>query len=93
MEKTVRQQMVELLKVKPVDTGYLSRALGISQRAVEAHLEHIAKAKGKTFVISPPECRDCEYKFKERTRTTKPSRCPKCKSELLMPPLFFIEGE
>jgi predicted Zn-ribbon and HTH transcriptional regulator len=87
---TVRQKIVELLKVKPVDAGYLSRAVGASQRAIEAHLEHVAKGVGAQFEIMPSECKNCEFKFENRIRTTKPSKCPKCRGEEIYPPLFFI---
>ncbi len=88
---TLRQKMIELLKVRPWDAGGLSRALGITQRMVEAHLRHVAQsveAQGLKFVISPSQCRDCEFTFSDRSRTTKPSRCPKCRSEQIAPPAF-----
>lgn len=93
-ETTVRQKIIELLRIRPWDAGGLSRALGITQRAVEVHLKHVAKTvegRGERFVIGAARCRDCEFEFTDRTRTTKPSRCPKCKSEQLAPPVFEIQ--
>ena len=92
-EATLRQQMIALLRVRPWDAGELARALGISQRQVEFHLTHVRKsmeAHGERMVIGPAQCRDCGFTFSERTRTTKPSRCPQCKSEQLAPPVFAI---
>ena len=92
-EATLRQQIIALLRVRPWDAGGLSRALGISQRQVESHLTHVRKsmeAHGERLVIGPAQCRDCGFAFAERTRTTKPSRCPQCKSEQLAPPVFEI---
>jgi predicted Zn-ribbon and HTH transcriptional regulator len=92
-EATLRQQIIALLRVRPWDAGGLARALGISQRQVESHLTHVSKsmeAHGERMVIGPAQCRDCGFEFSERTRTTKPSRCPQCKSEQLAPPVFEI---
>ena len=92
---TRRQQIIALLRGRPWEAGELSRALGISQRQVESHLTHVrqsVKAHGEQLVIEPAQCRDCGFAFAERTRTTKPSRCPKCKSEQLAPPVFEIQG-
>ena len=92
-EATLRQQMIALLRVRPWDAGGLSRALGISQRQVESHLTHVRKsmeAHGERLAIGPAQCRDCGFECSERTRTTKPSRCPQCKSEQLAPPVFEI---
>ncbi len=92
-EATLRQQIIALLRVRPWDAGGLSRALGISQRQVESHLTHVRKsmeAHGERLVRGPAQCRDCGFAFAERTRTTKPSRCPQCKSEQLAPPVFEI---
>ena len=92
-EATLRQQIIALLRVRPWDAGGLSRALGISQRQVESHLTHVRKsmeAHGERLVREPAQCRDCGFVFSERTRTTKPRRCPQCKSEQLAPPVFEI---
>mgnify|MGYP001619535811 CR=1 FL=1 len=94
-DATLRQKIIELLRVRPWDAGGLSRALGASQRQIEAHLKHVSKSvegRGERMVIGPAQCRDCGFEFSERTRTTKPSRCPKCKSESLAPPVFEIQG-
>jgi predicted Zn-ribbon and HTH transcriptional regulator len=92
-EATLRQQIIALLRVRPWEAGGLARALGISQRQVESHLTHVRKsveAHGERMVIEPAQCRDCGVACAERTRTTKPSRCPQCKSEQLAPPVFEI---
>jgi predicted Zn-ribbon and HTH transcriptional regulator len=50
------------------------------------------EAHGERLVIGPAQCRDCDFAFTARTRTTKPSRCPRCRSEQLMPPVFEIRS-
>lgn len=91
---TFRQKIIELLKVRLWDAGGLSRALGIQQRLVEVHLKHVARtveAQGLKWVIDPARCSDCDFRFEGRERTTKPSRCPKCKCEQIIPPMFGIQ--
>ena len=93
-EATLRQKIIELLRIRPWDAGGLSRALGVSQRQIEIHLKHVAKSvegRGEHFIIGAAQCRDCDFEFSDRTRTTKPSRCPKCRSEQLAPPVFEIQ--
>ena len=92
---TQRQQIIALLRGRPWEAGALSRALGMSQRQVEAHLTHVrhsVETHGEQLMIEPAQCRDCGFAFAKRTRTTKPSRCPQCKSEHLAPPVFTIRG-
>ena len=87
---TIRQQIIALLKVKPLDAYALSGQLGVKQRTVEAHLEHVAKSMGANFEIIPSRCNDCDFVFLKRDRMTKPTGCPKCMSESILPPAFFI---
>ena len=93
-DATLRQQIIALLRTRAWDAGGLSRALGIAQRQVEAHLTHVrqsVQAHGERLVIGPARCLDCDFTFTRRTRTTKPSRCPRCRSEQLLPPVFEIQ--
>jgi len=39
------------------------------------------------------QCKKCEFKFEERSKIRKPSKCPKCKSEWIMAPLFSIKSK
>lgn len=93
MEGTIRQQIIALIKIKPTDAYDLSGAIGVSQRTIEAHIENVAKSNVKFFEMVPATCKDCEFKFKERKKFTKPTGCPKCISESIFPPLFFIREE
>jgi predicted Zn-ribbon and HTH transcriptional regulator len=93
MEGTIRQQIVALIKVKPTDAYALSGAIGVSQRVIESHIENVAKSYSKFFKVTPAECKDCEFIFKDRKKYTKPTGCPKCMSESIMPPMFFIREE
>lgn len=90
---TIRQQIIAILKIKPMDAYALSGQLGVKQRAIETHLEHVAKSVGKNFEIIPPQCNDCNFIFLKRDRVTKPTGCPKCMSESILSPAFFIKME
>ncbi len=93
-QSTTRQKMIELLKSRPFDAGGLSRALGVKQREIERHLKNVAKTAqtlGFKWVIDPARCEGCGFKFTDRERTTKPSRCPKCRGEQILYATFFIE--
>ena len=68
----------------------LSPLVGISEKEVYPHLEHIRLSFGKRFVVSPAVCRRCGFEFKERRRLTRPSRCPKCKGESIEEAAFSI---
>jgi predicted Zn-ribbon and HTH transcriptional regulator len=90
---TIRQQIIALLKIKPNSAYGLSGAIGVSQRTIEAHLENVVKSKGKLFELLPAQCTDCTYMFDDRIRFTKPTKCPKCNSEHIFSPMFFIRVE
>ena len=95
-ERTMRQRIIELLTDIPMTSHQLARALGIAERQVEEHLAHVVKtvARGRSrrFLIEPSHCVDCGFMFRDRTRLTKPSRCPKCRSEGVTPPRYHIES-
>ena len=91
--KTARRQIIDCLVLKDMSANELSRAVGIREKDVVAHLSHIEKsvaAKGKTLVIRPFGCLSCGYQFKDRKRHTRPGRCPKCKGTHVETPIFRI---
>lgn len=92
---TIRQDIIELLEVGDHTARDLSQALGIPEREVHEHLEHVAKtveASGRRLVIVPSECLKCGHVFEGRTRTKKPSKCPDCKGTRIRPPAFRVDG-
>lgn len=94
-ERTVRQRLAELLTGTLRSSRQLAELVGAPERQVEDHLGHLVKSlardRDKRFVIDPSTCQDCAFVFRERTRLTKPSRCPRCRSEAITPPRFGIE--
>jgi predicted Zn-ribbon and HTH transcriptional regulator len=73
----------------------LAELVGVPERQVEDHLTHITKSvardRTRRFVLEPSRCRDCGFVFRDRTRLTRPSRCPRCRSEAISSPRYGIE--
>ena len=92
---TVRQTLIELLNEGSMNTMELSQKVGIREKEIAAHLSHISRslqAQGKRLVIRPAVCLLCGYEFKDRSRMTRPGRCPSCKKSHIQSPKFQIGG-
>lgn len=95
MTGTIRQQIADLLKQDLCDALMLSQAVGISEKDVYSHLEHIrrsAVAAGNRFVMEPAACGGCGYVFADRRRLTRPGRCPKCRQGRVSRPAYRIDA-
>lgn len=94
MHDTVRHGIVFALEEGPRSAKELSAAVGISEREVYGHLEHIRKsiaASGRHLVVTPAECKKCGFEFAKRERFKKPGKCPICRGESIHEPLFALE--
>jgi predicted Zn-ribbon and HTH transcriptional regulator len=90
---TTRQQIVELLRADELTAHELSQRAGIPEREVAEHLRHIEHSLSHSqerLRISAPHCIPCGFVFEARRKHSRPSRCPRCKSERLSPPRFRI---
>ena len=92
MAKTIRQSIVEILSHEKLSALELSAYVGVSEKEITHHLEHIRTSlKPKRLLsIEPAYCKDCGFQFKKRDRLNAPSRCPQCKSEYIENPRFSI---
>jgi predicted Zn-ribbon and HTH transcriptional regulator len=91
--ETIRQQMILLLTEQELSARELSQSLGIREKEVYDHLPHIARsvaARKQKLIIQPAQCLGCGYVFKDRTRFTRPGRCPHCKKTHLDEPRYRI---
>ena len=91
--QTIRDALRRELRAGWVSARQLSTLVGISEKAVPGHLEHLEKSAagaGERFEIEPAVCSKCDYVFDDRDRMTKPSRCPACKGQRIEPPRFRI---
>jgi predicted Zn-ribbon and HTH transcriptional regulator len=92
---TVRHRIMAELEQGPLSALELSGFVGIPEKEVAGHLEHIRQSlhrTGRRFVVQPAECARCGFVFEKRERLTRPSRCPVCRSESVHAPLFSLSG-
>ena len=94
-ELTTRQRLAEALTGTLLSTRQLAALIGIPERQVEDHLTHIvrsiARDRIRRFVLEPSACETCGFVFRSRSRLTRPSRCPRCRSEEISSPRYGIE--
>lgn len=91
---TRRRAIVAELLSGPCSARDLSAAVGISEREIAGHLEHIQKSLLSTqqrLAIVPAECKKCGFVFAKRGKFQRPGKCPVCKGESIREPLFTIE--
>lgn len=76
----------------PMSVRDLSQSLSISEREVRSHLGHVMKTAAARFklVIDPPVCNGCGFRFENRKKFHKPSRCPKCRAESISSPMYQL---
>jgi len=56
-------------------------------------LSHLARSVRPVYDLRmhPARCLNCDFAFMERAKVKAPTKCPKCKSEWIQAPLFFLE--
>jgi predicted Zn-ribbon and HTH transcriptional regulator len=93
--KTVRQRIAEYLEnmSDAHSIADISRIAGSdrSENVIDDinHTLKSLKMKGITFRIMPATCKKCNFIFKQTKHEVKePSKCPKCKGELINPPII-----
>ncbi len=92
MEQTRRQEIRSLLCQRLWTLDELAARYVVAKRIIINDLEHIARsvAPRQRLEILPPVCRQCGFRFKDRSRFSDPSRCPQCKNEHLGSQQFRI---
>ncbi len=91
---TARREIIAALREGERSARELSSEIGISERDVYSHLEHIRKtmsASGGQLLVTPAECKKCGFVFSKRERLKRPGKCPVCRGESIHEPLFSIE--
>jgi predicted Zn-ribbon and HTH transcriptional regulator len=94
-ERTPRQRIIDLITGTRLSSHQLAQMLGIPERQVEEHLAHVvitlARDPLRRFILEPSVCPDCGFVFRDRTKLTRPSRCPTCRGEGITAPRYGIE--
>jgi len=91
--QTIRKQMIGLLEKEEMSAREISQAVRIREKEVYEHLAHIERTvstQRKKLVITPSQCLECGYVFKNRKRYTRPGRCPHCKIERIGNPTYRV---
>ncbi len=87
---TVRQEIITLITGESLTAKEISGRVGIGEKEVLEHLEHIKTALHGALVVLPPLCLECGFSFRKRERLKKPGRCPVCRSERIVDPAFTV---
>jgi transcriptional regulator len=89
---TRREDIIEILGKEERSAQQLANEFQVELFEILVDLDHIKYSiKPRKLVITPAQCKKCCFKFEERSNVKKPSKCPKCNSELIIAPLFKIE--
>lgn len=91
-EKTIRQQMTDLLKTQSLSARDLSQILSITEKEAVSHLYHVRRstASGFELIVEPAACRHCGFVFETRERLSRPGKCPKCRGQHISVPHFSL---
>lgn len=87
--ETVRQTMIGLLQGRQLTAIAISKETGKPEKEIYDHLDQIKQSV--SLLMTPAECNTCGYQFKNREKTRKPSKCPKCKGTYINQPAFTIK--
>ncbi|MBI4452324.1 transcriptional regulator [Candidatus Woesearchaeota archaeon] len=88
---TRRQQIIEILENQKATAQYLANIFETTLKEILEDFKHIEKSiKPKKLKIIPAYCKSCNFVFKERSRVSKPTKCPKCRSEWIETQRFYI---
>lgn len=87
-----REEIIGLLSKEPHSAQQLANYYKVELPEILEDLEHIKfSIRPRKLEMIPAQCKSCGFLFKERSRIKKPSKCPRCKNERIMAPLFTIK--
>jgi len=91
---TPRRRIITELGRGAMTARDLSQSLGLSEKEVAGHLEHVQRSlkAPHRFIVTPAACHKCGFAFTGRRRLSTPGRCPRCRHEGISPPVFRIEN-
>lgn len=86
---TRREEIIEILSKEEKSAQDLANEFKVELFEILEDLKHIKYSR--KLLQRPAQCKKCSFIFKERSKVKKPSKCPRCKSEWIMAPLFKVE--
>jgi len=92
-QQTARERLEQALQQGPATARELSQQVGVSEREIPSHLEHLKKSlrsRKQRLTLTPAACLDCHFTFSKRERLSRPGKCPVCRSTHLSEPLFSL---
>jgi predicted Zn-ribbon and HTH transcriptional regulator len=90
---TIRHRIVSLLSDHASSARQISLELRIPEKEICDHLAHIRRTMHKGayhLMVEPACCEKCGFTFRKRERLNKPGKCPLCRSESIIDPLFTV---
>ena len=90
---TRREDIYDILKHEKRTAQELANIFKIELSEIVEDLKHLARSVRPVFDLRmyPARCLNCDFAFTDRAKVKAPTKCPKCKSEWIQAPLFFIE--
>ena len=92
-QNTIRRQIQEVLEQETLSARDISAAVGIPEKDVYGHLEHLQRSlqrENRRLDVTPAQCRKCGFVFTKRNRLSRPGKCPICRGESIEEPLFEV---
>jgi len=95
--RTRRQALGDLLAEREWSFEELRAKLAIPIHLLEDDLRHLDRSlrrSGARLEVTPPHCRDCDFRFRKRapSRFHKPGRCPRCRGEHIVDTRLEVVG-
>ena len=92
LREEIKRYLVEIKEPESVDSIIRNLQTRRTYKQQVDDLNHAIKSlkgKGIKFKINPSRCKKCGFGFKQDKLEIKiPSKCPKCKSELIESPII-----
>jgi hypothetical protein len=89
---TRRQEIIEILSREEKTAQQLANIFQTELKFILDDLQHIKRTvKPRKLAMRPAYCKVCGFVFEERSKVSRPSRCPRCKKECIQAALFRVE--
>ena len=89
---TRRREIIEILSKEEKTAQELANIFKTELKFILEDLEHVEiSIKPRKLIKKPAFCKACGFVFKERSKISKPTKCPRCKKEWIQGALFKIK--